>query len=69
MRKFVKNLGLIAVSLLLIWVAIQLTLGVLGSIVSALGTMGLIGATVLVTLIVIYHKKIRNTFSAFSNRD
>lgn len=66
MRKFVKNLGLIAVSLLLIWVAIQIALGVLGSIVSALGTMGLIGATVLVTLIVIYHKKIR---SAFSRRD
>lgn len=63
MRKFVKNLGLIAVSLLLIWVAIQIALGVLGSIVSALGTMGLIGATVLVTLIVIYHKKIRSTFS------
>lgn len=66
MRKFVKNLGLVAVSLLLIWVAIQIALGVLGSIVSALGTMGLIGATVLVTLIVIYHKKIR---SAFSNKD
>ena len=63
MRNFVKNLGLVAVSLLLIWIAIQITLG---SIASALGTMGLIGATVLVTLGVIYHKRIR---SAFSKRD
>lgn len=69
MKNFVKNLGLIAVSLLLIWVAIQIVLGVLGSIASTLGTMGLIGATVLITLGVIYQKKIRSAFSAFNNRD
>lgn len=63
MRNFVKNLGLIAVSLLIIWIVIQIALGVLGSIASALGTIGLIGATVLITLGVIYHKKIRNAFS------
>lgn len=66
MRNFVKNLSLIAASLLIIWIVIQIALGVLGSIVSLLGTMGLIGATVLITLGMVYHKKIR---SAFSKRD